>query len=102
VNNGVWINASGDLQKRCKSSHTCTADGTMARARQNVILELGYFVGSLGRTRVVALRKGDLEFPSDYVGVVWTEFDDHGGWKVKLARELEAAKYRIDWNKAMT
>jgi predicted nucleotide-binding protein len=81
---------------------TCTSDGkTTARARQNVILELGYFVGRLGRPRVLALKKGDVEFPSDYVGVVWTELDERGAWKTKLAQELQAGKYKIDWNKVM-
>ena len=43
--------------------------------RQNVILELGYFIGRLGRTRVCALYKGDMELPSDYQGVLYIEFD---------------------------
>jgi len=38
-------------------------------ARQNVLLELGYFVGRLGRSRVCALKRGDVEVPSDF-GVV--------------------------------
>lgn len=71
------------------------------RARQNVILELGYFIGRLGRERVVALKGGDLEVPSDILGVVWTEFDAAGGWKVALGKELKAAGYEIDWNKAL-
>jgi predicted nucleotide-binding protein len=71
------------------------------RARQNVILELGYFVGRLGRERVCALQRGDLEIPSDYMGVVYTPFDDGGGWRQSLARELQAASYEIDWNKVM-
>lgn len=71
------------------------------RARQNVILELGYFVGRLGRDRVCALLKGHVEIPSDYVGVVYTPFDEGGGWRQKLAQELEAAGYDIDWNKVM-
>ena len=41
------------------------------RARQNVILELGYFIGRLGRAHVAALLKGDVEKPSDYDGVVY-------------------------------
>lgn len=42
------------------------------RARQNVIFELGYFLGRLGRSngRVLILTKGDVEIPSDIVGVV--------------------------------
>lgn len=71
------------------------------RARQNVVLELGYFVGRLGRDRVCALRKGPVEMPSDYVGVVYTEFDDSGGWKSALARELDAAGYDVDFNLVM-
>lgn len=71
------------------------------RARQNVILELGYFVGLLSRARVCALRKGDVEIPSDFAGVVYQPFDDHGGWKAALARELQEVGYDIDWNKVM-
>jgi predicted nucleotide-binding protein len=71
------------------------------RARQNVILELGYFMGRLGRERVCALLKGDVEIPSDYMGVVYTRFDDGGGWRQELARELKGADYEIDWNKVM-
>lgn len=71
------------------------------RARQNVILELGFFIGRLGRDRVCALRVGDLELPTDILGVVWTPFDQQGAWQVALAKELEAADYKIDWNKIM-
>lgn len=71
------------------------------RARQNVILELGYFVGRLGRERVCALLKGEIDIPSDYLNVAYTELDKGGGWRQELARELQAAGYVIDWNKVM-
>lgn len=75
-------------------------DGVLhARARQNVILELGYFIGRLGRSRVGALKAGDLELPSDILGIVWTPFDAGGGWKLGLAKELEAVGYSFDWKK---
>ena len=45
------------------------------RARQNVLLELGYFIGKLTRKRVCTLKVGELEIPSDWRGVV----DLHGG-----------------------
>lgn len=72
------------------------------RARQNVLLELGYFIGHLGRDKVCALRRGDIELPSDYVGVVWEKMDDGGGWKLALARELKAAGHEVDLNKAFS
>jgi predicted nucleotide-binding protein len=71
------------------------------RARQNVLLELGYFLGRLGRPRVCTFTKGEIKVPSDFAGVVWTAMDDAGGWKQGLARELSAANYKIDWNKVM-
>ncbi len=66
-----------------------------SRARQNVILELGYFMGRLGRTRVCALYKGGVELPSDFQGVVYLELDPSGAWKRKLAQELLGAKITI-------
>jgi predicted nucleotide-binding protein len=66
------------------------------RARQNVVLELGYFVGRLGRARVCALHKGNVELPSDFNGVVYIELDSAGAWKTKLAQELVEAKLTID------
>lgn len=75
------------------------ADEQSLRARQNVIFELGYFAGKLGRGRVCLLRKGKIEIPSDLFGVVYTDLDDGGGWKFELAKELKAAKLDFDMNK---
>jgi hypothetical protein len=69
------------------------------RARQNVLLELGYFIGRLGRSRVCALKRGEVEIPSDFGGVVYETFDSSNGWKAALGRELEAAGFEIDWNR---
>jgi len=71
------------------------------RARQNVLIELGYFIAKLGRARVCAFAKGDVKVPSDFAGVIWTPFDSTGGWKIALAKELAAANYKLDWNKVM-
>lgn len=48
------------------------------RARQNVIFELGFFYGLIGRHegRVIVLKKGDVEIPSDMHGVVWINVDN--------------------------
>ena len=66
------------------------------RARQNVIFELGFFVGRLGRGGVCALTRGDVEIPSDYAGVEYIHFDESDGWKEKLRRELETAGLPVD------
>ena len=71
------------------------------RARQNVIFEFGYFIGRLGRNRVCALTKGDVEIPSDYDGVVYIPLDDSEGWKMKLIRELQNVSLNVDANKAL-
>ena len=68
----------------------------LPRARQNVIMELGYFMGRLGRKKVCALHKGGIELPSDYQGVVYIPMDSAGAWKAKVAQELIQAKLSID------
>jgi predicted nucleotide-binding protein len=70
------------------------------RARQNVLLELGYFMGRIGRDKVCALKRGAVEIPSDFAGVVWVSMEDNG-WKMELSKELEAAGHDIDWNRVM-
>jgi len=72
------------------------------RTRQNVLLELGYFIAKLGRDRVCALKRGNVVIPSDFAGVVWTEWDSAGAWKTALGKELVAAGHQIDWNKVMS
>ena len=41
------------------------------RARQNVILEFGYFIAKLPPNRTVVLRESGLEMPSDFDGVAY-------------------------------
>jgi predicted nucleotide-binding protein len=71
------------------------------RGRQNVILELGYFIGKLGRSKVCALKVANVEAPSDMHGVLYISFDDSGTWRLGLARELKAAGIEIDMNLAL-
>ena len=69
------------------------------RARQNVILELGYFLGVLGRKRVCVLHKEGVELPSDIHGILYVSMDNNDGWKFKLAKEMKQAELPIDLNK---
>jgi predicted nucleotide-binding protein len=62
------------------------------RARQNVILELGYFLAHLGQAKVCALITPGLEPPSDFDGIVYIRMDDEQQWQRELRRELLAAK----------
>jgi predicted nucleotide-binding protein len=71
------------------------------RARQNVVFELGYFIGRLGRRHVCALKLGDVEVPSDISGVIYVLYDPNGAWKQALGQELQEAGYEIDWNRVM-
>jgi predicted nucleotide-binding protein len=71
------------------------------RARQNVIFEIGYFIGRLGRNRVCALYRDGVEIPSDYSGVLYVKLDEAGAWRLSLAKEMRASGLPIDMNKAL-
>lgn len=73
------------------------------RPRQNVVFELGYFVGKLGRERVFCLYEtlANFELHSDFAGVVIEEFDAKGAWKRALGNELEALGVNVDWKALM-
>ena len=71
------------------------------RARQNVILEFGFFIGKLGRERVCALKTPGVDEPSDIRGVLYIPLDNGGAWRLKLAAELKAANIDVDLNCAV-
>ena len=68
------------------------------RARQNVVFELGYFIGKLGRDRVCPLFKGKIENPSDIDGVIYVPMNGED-WKLKLGQEMKNAGFPVDMNK---
>jgi len=57
---------------------------------------MGFFIGILGRERICALHKGEVEIPSDFSGVLWIRID---AGQFKLARELKAVGLEVDLNK---
>jgi predicted nucleotide-binding protein len=69
------------------------------RARQNVVFELGFFIGKLGPDRVCALVAGELDKPSDFDAVVYIQFGSNTSWRTELARELRAANIPFDYSK---
>jgi len=69
------------------------------RARQNVVFELGFFFGKLGRGRVVVLLEPGVERPSDIDGLVYYAIDPAGAWKMSLAKELAAAGVAVNYSR---
>ena len=68
------------------------------RARQNVIIELGYFIGKLGRDRVCVLYEEGVDSPSDFKGVAYHPIDSEKAWRYKLAEELREAGFQANMN----
>ncbi len=73
-----------------------TTDELKPRARQNVIMELGYFLCRLGRERVCILYETDVELPSDIRGLLYIIMDNAGGWKLKVGKEMKIAGLPIN------
>jgi predicted nucleotide-binding protein len=78
------------------------ADGVgkaAARARQNVVLEMGMVLSALGRPNVAILQKGVIEKPSDVQGIIYMPFNNHVKEAVpKLVERLNDAGFNLDAN----
>jgi predicted nucleotide-binding protein len=74
-------------------------DDLKPRARQNVVLELGYFIGRLSRAGVCVLMTEGLDMPTDVHGVGYLPIEPKGAWQLTLAKEMKAAGLPIDLNK---
>lgn len=90
VNFAIVLLTADDLGKANKETDF------KKRARQNVIFEMGYFIGILSRSHVFMLLEEDVEKPSDLDGVVYTSLSED--WKSKLFKELKACGYKLDAN----
>jgi len=67
-----------------------------SRPRQNVVLEFGYFIGKLGRDKVCCLYKGDIDLPSDMLGINYIPFKESvSEARHKIIKELKAVGYQI-------
>jgi len=75
-----------------------SSDKHNKRARQNVILELGYFIAKLGRKNILPLYENGVELPSDISGVLYTKIDESENWKFRLVKELKTAGFNVDAN----
>ncbi len=71
-------------------------DKLKPRARQNVVMELGYFLRGLGRERVCVLYETGVELPSDIRSLLYVTMDNAGGWKLKVAKEMKIAGLPIN------
>lgn len=80
---------TADDEGRLRVDSGSNAPALQPRARQNVVLELGYFFGKLGRKKVTVLNAG-VEQPSDVHGLQYISYPGPE-WKEELRRELEAA-----------
>lgn len=65
------------------------------RARQNVVFEHGYLIGKLGRAKVTALVKGNVEVPNDISGIVYVPMGVSDEWKTGLLNELKATGFEL-------
>jgi predicted nucleotide-binding protein len=75
------------------------------RARQNVVFEHGLFAGLLQPNRVCAIRRGEVEIPSDLHGVLYKtvpEGETLRSIALEISNELKAAGYILDVNKLLS
>jgi len=86
----------------CQSTEVTRSDYPIVRvklkfrARQNVVLEFGYFMGLLGRDRVCCLYNGDVELPSDMQGIVYIPFKESiEERRDMIIKELRNAGYKF-------
>lgn len=72
----------------------------MSRARQNVVLELGMLLATLGRSRVAILLKDqqNMERPSDIQGLIYIPFKENLEKEAgpNLAKEMATKGFKID------
>jgi len=72
---------------------------TGRRPRQNVVMELGYFLGRWRKSdirRIVVIKKGELEVPSDISGVLYLQYlNEPEELHLKLSKQFRAWGFKL-------
>jgi predicted nucleotide-binding protein len=73
------------------------------RPQQDVVFELGFLLGKLGKNKVLIFFRecSNFEIPTDFEGIKVTAFDDRDSWKLALIRELTNNGLAIDGDKIL-
>ncbi len=68
------------------------------RPRQDVVFELGFLIGKLGKDHILVFYRecANFECPTDFEGLKLAAFDDRDSWKLALIRELTNCGYIVD------
>ena len=71
------------------------------RPRQQIVFELGFLAGRLGRHRVYVLHQDskNFELPTAFFDITYTPYRKMGEWQLQLLRQLKRAGYPVDANK---
>lgn len=78
-------------------SKTDGVDKAQPRARQNVVLEMGMLLSSIGRKSVAILKKGHVDVPSDAQGILYLGYNEHVKEVVpRLVDRLTHAGFKLD------
>ncbi len=73
------------------------------RPKQDVIFELGFLLGNLGKGNVLVFFREctNFEIPIDFEGIKFTAFDDRDSWKLALIRELSNCGLAVDGDRIL-
>ena len=68
------------------------------KADQGVVFELGFWLGKLGRDRVIAFYYDQKNFrcPTEFFDLRYVPFDKNGGWHWELVERLNQCNFKID------
>ncbi|WP_295924285.1 TIR domain-containing protein [uncultured Akkermansia sp.] len=76
------------LYTGCDEGRLKQSGNLRLRARQNVVFEHGFFIGKIGRNRVVAIKEDGVETPNDII-------ERNKNWRNELIKELYGAGYTL-------
>jgi predicted nucleotide-binding protein len=77
------------------------ASGIPKALSPELLLEFGFLLGTLGRSRICFLVSGKAAKAPPWDGVAGLPMDDAGLWRLLLARAMKQAGLDVDLNRAL-